>query len=46
METKEFLDWLDEIGVRTAFDVFSVDTANRKIYAVRVGAGSDREWSY
>jgi hypothetical protein len=29
-----------------AFDVFSIDTENRMIYAVRVGAGSDREWSY
>lgn len=29
-----------------AFDVFSIDTKNRKIYTVRVGAGSDREWSY
>lgn len=28
------------------FDVFHIDTENRKIYATRIGAGSDREWSY
>ena len=28
------------------FDVFHVDTENRKIYATRIGAGTDREWSY
>lgn len=29
-----------------AFDVFSIDKTNRKIYATRIGAGSDREFSY
>lgn len=29
-----------------AFDVFSIDTANKRIYATRIGAGNDREWSY
>lgn len=36
------------IGTDTeqAFDAFSIDTANRKIYAIRIGTGSDREWTY
>ena len=29
-----------------AFDVMHIDTANRKIYATRIGAGNDRQWSY
>ena len=29
-----------------AFDVIHIDTANRKIYATRIGAGADRQWSY
>lgn len=29
-----------------AFDVFNIDTANRKIYTTRIGAGEDREFSY
>ena len=29
-----------------AFDVFSIDTKKRKIYATRVGAGKDREFTY
>lgn len=29
-----------------AFDVIHIDTANRKMYATRIGAGEDREWSY
>lgn len=29
-----------------AFDVFSIDKTNKKIYATRIGAGSDREFSY
>ncbi len=29
-----------------AFDVFTIDTQRRKIYATRIGAGADREWSY
>lgn len=29
-----------------AFDIFSIDTANRKIYATRIGVGSDRQWDY
>lgn len=29
-----------------AFDVFSIDKNNRKIYATRIGFGSDREFSY
>lgn len=27
-------------------DVFHFDTSNRKIYATRIGAGNDREWTY
>ena len=27
-------------------DVFQIDTANRKIYATRIGAGNDRNWTY
>lgn len=30
----------------TVFDVFVIDQTNRKIYAVRYGAGEDREFSY
>lgn len=29
-----------------AFDVIHIDTANRKMYATRIGAGEDRQWSY
>ena len=29
-----------------AFDVVSIDTTNRKIYCTRIGAGSNREFSY
>lgn len=29
-----------------AFDVYHIDTANRKIYITRIGAGSDREFTY
>ena len=29
-----------------AFDVFQFDIKNKKIYATRIGAGQDREWSY
>ena len=29
-----------------AFDVFSIDTTNHKIYVTRIGAGSDREFTY
>lgn len=29
-----------------AFDVYHIDTANRKIYVTRIGAGSDREFTY
>lgn len=29
-----------------AFDVYHVDTSNKKIYVTRIGAGSDREFSY
>ena len=29
-----------------AFDVIHIDTTNRKMYATRIGAGNDREWSY
>lgn len=29
-----------------AFDVFSIDTHNRTIKAIRIGAGMDREWNY
>lgn len=29
-----------------AFDVFSIDKTNKKIYATRIGAGTDREFSY
>lgn len=29
-----------------AFDVISIDTMNRKIYCTRIGAGSNREFSY
>ncbi len=29
-----------------AFDVYHVDTENRKIYVTRIGAGSDREFTY
>lgn len=29
-----------------AFDIFTIDTANRKIYATRFGAGEDREFTY
>ena len=29
-----------------AFDVVQIDTENRKIYMTRIGAGSDREFSY
>lgn len=36
------------IGTDTeqAFDCFQIDTLNRKIYATRIGAGNDREWTY
>lgn len=30
----------------TAFDIFSIDTENGKIYATRIGRGKDREWNY
>lgn len=29
-----------------AFDVIHIDTANRKLYATRIGAGEDRQWDY
>ena len=29
-----------------AFDYVQIDTANRKIYCTRIGAGNDREFSY
>lgn len=29
-----------------AFDVIHIDTTNKKMYATRIGAGNDREWSY
>ena len=29
-----------------AFDVFSIDTTNHKIYVTRIGAGTDREFTY
>lgn len=29
-----------------AFDVFTVDTENKKINAIRIGAGEDRSWTY
>ena len=29
-----------------AFDVIHIDTAARKMYATRIGAGEDRQWSY
>lgn len=29
-----------------AFDVIHIDTANRKLYATRIGAGVNREWVY
>lgn len=29
-----------------AFDVFHIDTANKVIYATRIGAGADRQFSY
>lgn len=29
-----------------AIDVFSIDTTNKKIYAIRIGRGESREWSY
>lgn len=29
-----------------AFDIFTIDTSERKIYATRIGAGSDRQFSY
>lgn len=36
------------IGTTTeqAFDVFSVDTAGRKVYATRIGAGNDRIYEF
>ena len=30
----------------TAYDIFVIDTQNRKMYAVRYGAGENREWNY
>lgn len=29
-----------------AFDVFTVDTENKKIKAIRIGGGEDRSWTY
>ena len=29
-----------------AFDVIHIDTATRMLYATRIGAGEDRQWSY
>ena len=29
-----------------AFDVFTIDIANRKLFATRIGRGQDREWSW
>lgn len=29
-----------------AFDVFAVDTENKKIKAIRIGGGEDRSWTY
>lgn len=29
-----------------AFDVFNIDYANKKVYAVRIGGGYSREWTY
>lgn len=33
-------------ATETAFDTFVIDQTNRKIYVVRFGIGSDREFSY
>ena len=30
----------------SAFDIFSIDTENKTIKTVRIGGGSNREWSY
>lgn len=30
----------------TAFDIYTIDTENKKLYATRVGRGEDREWDY
>ena len=46
--------WLSDDGIErvpgtiteNAFDVFSIDYTNRTIKATRIGAGSDREFSY
>lgn len=29
-----------------SFDVFHIDKANKHLYATRIGAGTDRDWSY
>lgn len=29
-----------------AFDIMTIDTARKRIHAVRIGQGGDREWSY
>ena len=29
-----------------AFDIMTIDTAKKRIHAVRIGQGGDREWSY
>ena len=29
-----------------SFDVFSIDTENKKLYSTKVGRGKDRQWTY
>lgn len=33
-------------ATENAFDVFTIDKTNRKVYITRIGAGSDRVFDY
>ena len=47
-DSGQWINWNGGAGTikEHAFDVFSIDTANKKIKTVRVGRGENREWNY